>query len=433
MQSKKPLIVLWLAVALVFGSLTITTPLFAASSEQVLYSFAGSPDGANPYAGLIIDSGGNLYGTTWYGGSCDDGKAQCGTVFELTPNGNGTWSETVIYEFQGAPDGQTPAAGLIMDGAGNLYGTTLLGGAYNGGTVFELTPGGNGTWTETVLYSFCPNGNKCPNGDGPYAGLTLDANGNLYGTTTIGGAGCGSLGCGIVFELSPNGSGGWKEKVLHTFKSKNGAMPYAGLIFDTAGNLYGTTYQGGAHGYPGYGTVFKLAPGKNGQWTETVLHSFGSGKDGMGPYAGLVFDGNGNLYGTVRSGGRYNGGAVFELELGDNGKWTEKVLHNFNPNGSQADGEFPYAGLIFDAAGNLYGTTLQSNNNTSGAVFELMPGAKGKWTEKVLHFFDNSGSDGWYTSAGLVLDAAGNLYGTTYYGGANCNGDGCGTVFEVTP
>lgn len=430
MQKKRRLMLFVAAFTVVFGFLTMATPLFAASKEEVLYSFNhNGTDEYNPDAGLIFDAAGNLYGTTPTGGANADG-----VVFELTP-GNGAWTETVLYNFcsvGGCLDGEYPVAGLIFDGAGNLYGTTVNGGTDDRGTVFQLSPGANGTWTEAVLYSFKENHND---GQDPEASLVFDATGNLYGTTLLGGA----YGYGTVFQLTPGANGTWTEAVLHSFdnNTRDGMYPYAGLIFDPDGNLYGTTNGGGVHGE---GAVFQLAPGTNGKWKERVLHSF-NGKDGLEPYSGLIFDAAGNLYGTTYSGGAsgtgcrgYGCGTVFELTPEGNGKWTEKVLHSFNDNGK--DGYGPYASLTFDAAGDLYGTTYYGGAYGSdcggsgcGIVFQLTPGTSGKWTEKVLHSFGKVSDGASPYAPSLIFDAAGNLYGTTAWGGAY----DYGTVFEITP
>jgi uncharacterized repeat protein (TIGR03803 family) len=431
MQGKRRLMLFAAVLTVVFGCLTVVTPLFADSKEQVLYSFNDNgTDGYNPDAGLIFDAVGNLYGTTPIGGANADG-----VIFELTPGINGTWTETVLYPFcsvSGCTDGQYPIAGLILDAAGNLYGTTVNGGTHDRGTVFQLSPGANGTWTETVLYSF---NNNHKDGRDPEAGLIFDASGNLYGTTLLGGA----YGYGTVFQLTPGGNGTWTETLLHSFQNntRDGIYPYAGLIFDPAGNLYGTANGGGEHGE---GAVLQLVPGTNGKWKERILHSF-NGKDGLEPYSGLIFDVAGNLYGTTHSGGAsgtgcggYGCGTVFELTPGANGKWTEKVLHSFNDNGK--DGYGPYAGLTFDAAGDLYGTAYyggaygsQCGGSGCGIVFQLTPATNGKWTEKVLHSFGNVSDGAGPYAPGLIFDAAGNLYGTTAWGGAY----DYGTVFEITP
>jgi len=395
-----------LAIFTVTGFVTITY----ASTEKVLYSFGTNEgDGGVPYGGLIFDAAANLYGTTSGGGTYNDG-----TVFELTPKAGGGWTEKVLHSFSGK-DGAVPYAGLIFDSVGNLYGTTYEGGAYNDGTVFELTPEAGGGWKEKVLHSFSGK-----DGVYPTASLIFDAAGNLYGTTSDGGA----YYDGTVFELTPKAGGGWTEKVLHSFSGKEGAVPYAGLIFDAAGNLYGTTFMGGTN--IKYGTVFELTPKAGGGWKEKVLHSFYS-QDGDEPIAGLIFDAAGNLYGMTSSGGINNNyGTVFELTPKAGGGWTEKVVHHFN---NYKKGVGPQASLIFDGAGNLYGTTYAGGAFGPGTVFELTPEAGGGWTEKVLHSFNNNGNDGYNPLDSLVFDASGNLYGTTYGGGAY----DLGMVFEVKP
>ena len=399
---------------------TFTVALLAASSgasEKVLHNFGtGANDGQSCYAGLIFDGSGNLYGTTVMGGS-ENG----GTVFRMSPNGSGGWTMTVLHNFGiSGTDGQQPYAGLIFDGAGNLYGTTSAGGSEGYGTVFELTPNGSGGWREVTLHNF---GIAYTDGIYPYAGLVFDASGNLYGTTSKG----GTEGHGAVFEIAPNGSGGWTERVLHNFGvgGSDGIYPYAGLIFDAAGNLYGTTSLGGSEGY---GTVFEMTPNGSGGWTERVLHNFGIGDNaGRYSYASLTFDGAGNLYGTTVGGGSADDGTAFEMTPNGSGGWTERVLHNFGISGS--DGQQPYAGLIFDGAGNLYGTTEAGGSEGDGTAFVLTPNGSGGWTERVLHNFGLSGTDGQLLHAALIFDGAGNLYGTTSLGGTQNDG----TVFEVIP
>jgi uncharacterized repeat protein (TIGR03803 family) len=438
MQIKRSLISSVTAFTLVLGILIIAAPGFAATREKVLHSFSsGGTDGITPHGGLIIDVTGNLYGVTYAGGDYN-----YGTVFQLTPGTKSTWTETVLYSFNyNNTDGVYPTSSLVFDAAGNLYGTTWAGGTDNTcsggcGTVFELSPGTNGEWNETVLYSYQNNGTD---GNRSLASVVLDKAGNLYGTTSQGGA----YNAGTVFELTPGTNGTWRETVLYSFtNAADGAYPYAGLVFDKAGNLYGTTGGAGA----GWGTVFELSRGANGTWTETVLDTF-NGTDGATSFASLIFDKAGNLYGTTYQGGAnntcsgsYGCGTVFELTRSKSA-WTEKVLHSFNNNGT--DGFNPYANLIFDKAGNLYGTTSSGgafNTCTGlygcGAVFELVKGAKGNWTETVLHSFDYNGTDGFTPSeGGLVFDKAGNLYGVTYWGInaylTDCS-DSCGTAFEVT-
>lgn len=422
MRSSRPLLLFVIAFTVAFGFFAIAVPLFAVSREQVLYSFCplnGCPDGAEPFAGLVFDSAGNLYGTTEGGGAA-------GTVFELMPGADGNWTETVLHSFGNGSDGAGPQAGLVLDADGNLYGTTYYGGAYDSGIVFKLAPGPKGVWTETILHSF----GKGTDGALPVvAGLVFDTAGNLYGTTEAGGV----YGVGAVFRLTPGADGSWKESVLHSFNpnGKDGVYPEAGLTFDAAGNLYSTTASGGAYNY--YGTVFELSPRAGGQWTEKVIYSF-NGADGGYPQAGLIFDAAGNLYGTTFSGGVYSYGTVFQLAKKTRGKWTEKVLHSFDrlsKNGSYLD-----ASLIMDAAGKLYSTTFLGGDMSGcagsgcGLVFELARSTNGKWRERVLHRFHDTNGDGFGPLAGLVLDAAGNLYGTTRQGGAYYF---YGTVFEITP
>ena len=369
--------------------------LLGAQAFSVVHSFNGSPDGASPSAGLIRDSAGNLYGTTTFGGVSGNGA-----VFKLNSAGN----ETVLYSFTGGSDGAIPEAGLVMDSSGNLYGTTAYGGASGNGVVFRVDPAGN----ENVLYSFTGGSD----GATPEAGLVMDSSGNLYGTTLFG----GSAQSGTVFKLDPAGN----ETVLHSFTGGNdGAYPFAGLIRDSAGNLYGTTNEGGSSDCSGgCGTVFKLDPSGN----ETVLHSFAYYSDGGYPYAGLVIDASGNLYGTAYEGGPSGYGTVFRLDPSGN----ETVLHNF----TYSDGAYPVAGLVRDSSGNLYGTATSGGAGSPavGVVFELDRFGN----ETVLHTF-TGGSDGADPYAGVVQDSSRNLYGTAEYGGSSsdCYG-GCGTAFKVT-
>jgi uncharacterized repeat protein (TIGR03803 family) len=371
---------------------------WAAAQEKVLYNFINNGmDGTSPQAGLLIDVTGNLYGTTNSGGTHNDG-----TVFELTPATGGGWTEKVLHNFSSGADGANPQAALIFDAAGNLYGTTFEGGTNLYGTAFELTPAGGGAWTEKVLYNFGAGT------DAAYPGgsLIFDAAGNLYGVTTFG----GPAGSGTVFELAPTGGGGWTERVLHNFSSlATGIFPYGGLVFDAAGNLYGTTSTGGASDG---GTVFKLTSAG-----ASVLHNFGNGTDGSTPYAGLVLTA-GNLYGTTSAGGTYGGGTLFELTPSGGG-WTESVVHSF---GNSTDGSTPYAGLASDTIGNLYGTTLSGGISGGGTAFRF--NSRG---EQVLHSF--ALPEGYGPVAQLMSDQIGNFYGTAQYGGTH----GAGTVFEVIP
>lgn len=275
-------------------------------SASVLHAFTGGNDGQGPFGGLVRDRHGNLYGATveggGYYGSC--GRLGCGTVYELVPprTRGAEWTEKVLYRFKGGSDGGNPAAALIFDGLGNLYGTTAIGGDYGWGTVFTLELDSHGKWTEHVIHSF----NDKTDGAEPDSALIFDRIGNLYGTTS-GGPG---FNLGTIFKLAP-GSDGWKESVLHIFPGGGSeGDPLGSVILDSAGNLYGTT--SGEHS-DSSGTVFKLAPGSHGAWTETILYTFTGGNDGAVPIAPLVMDSSGNLFGTAGGGGTFGWGVVFKI------------------------------------------------------------------------------------------------------------------------
>ncbi len=405
---------------------------YAPAQEKILYNFgATSTDAMNPTAGLILDSAGNLYGTASFGGSYN-----CGAVFQLSPNGSGGWTEKLLHAFiSGALDGCAPYSSLLLDSHGNLYGTTTFGGPNSVGTVFQLMPKPGGVWVEKVLYSFKQNHTR--DGFYPNASVVIDSSGNLYGTTQQGGL----TNAGTVFKLTPTATGPWIETIILDFDTKNGAGPLAGLVFDPVGNLYGTASSGGAFGN---GTVFQLSPSSSGAWTETLLHQFGNvkSKDGEFPSATLLLDSSGkdsagNLYGTTYLGGSFDGGAVFKLAPSSSGLWTETILHSFPANGD-ADGFNPEASLTLDPSGNLFSTTFQGGIGACtsgfgdivtgcGIVFELQPSGD-NWTAIMLHEFAYNGIDGQQPMAGLARDSAGHLYGTTTFGGAH----GAGTVFEIT-
>lgn len=319
-------------------------------------------------------------------------------------------TETVLYSFGiQSRYGATPWGSLIMDKQGNLYGTTEQGGEYGSGTVFELSPraGENSRWSETVLYSF---GSQSEDGVNPYNRLLMDKEGNLFGTTNEGGA----HGLGTVFELSPPvvKKGAWTESVLYGFDGapNDGSFPYAGLIIDKRGNLYGTTYTGGAYNI---GTVFELSPAQpGGAWTESVLYGFGNAPDdGSLPYAGLVLDKDGNLYGTTNEGGLYNLGVVFKLSppAEKDGARTETLLYSFGS--FFGDGLNPHDSLILDKEGNLYGTTTGGGTQFYGTVFALSPPGEegGTWTETLLYSFGSGSVDGAYPFDGLIMDKKGQL------------------------
>jgi uncharacterized repeat protein (TIGR03803 family) len=403
-------------LALVTITLVSVLASWAQGTYKTLYKFPGYKDESVPTGGLILDQAGNLYGTTRYGGA-----SHAGTVFRLKFNPDESWTESLLYDFSGTTDGDEPEAPLVFDMGGNLYGTTGAGGnpACPGGCglVFELSPSG-GTWTESVLHSFTGT-----DGEYPASGL-FDQQGNLYGTTPAGGA----YGGGTVFKLTPNLGGGWTESVLHSFVLLDGNSPYAGLIFDQAGNLYGTTTKGGN---ANLGTVFQLKPKSNGRWTEKVLYNFCSRNhctDGGVPWNGVILDPAGNLYGTtsVGGGGQLKYGTVFKLFRKSDGTWTEKVIHRFL---DPKNGAVPEAGLTFDRRGNLYGTTVEGGDTlcNCGVVFKLEPDTSGGWKGTLLHTFH--GHPGAIPFSGVIFDAEGNLYGTTL-GNHNTN---VGTVFEIIP
>lgn len=378
------------------GSSNVVTVVVScgAGSETVLHSFGSSAtDGVGPEASLIMDSAGNLYGTTEGGGA----KVQ-GTVFKI----NAAGTESVLYSFgsSGTSDGSAPTGPLIMDNAGELYGTTFSGGAYSYyGTVFEISANGS----ESIVYSF--SGITTGDAGTPHAGLIMDSAGNLYGTGYTG----GTNNDGAVFRISAAGT----ESVLYSFPvgANDIANPDASLVMDGAGNLYGTTAFGGANDG---GTVFEITAAGS----ESVLYSFGNSPgDGWSPQAPLMMDSAGNLYGTTAGGGADSGGTVFRISASG----TESILYSFG--GSAADGVDPRAGLIMDSGGNLYGTTAKGGANSDGTVFKISAAGG----ESVLYSFGGGTTDGAAPFGGLIADSAGNLYGTTYSGGANNDG----TVFKI--
>jgi uncharacterized repeat protein (TIGR03803 family) len=417
---KKECTILPCLISLSFLLLSALPAMADTPNETVLYSFAGSASGANPYANLAVDSTGALYGTTGGGGNsvnCNLGSG-CGTVFQLTQQ-NGVWTETVLYSFQGAStgDGSGPQAGLVIK-TGALYGTTSSGGAYGYGTAFKLTPPPQpgGAWTESVLYSFKGG----TDGSYPASGVIFDGT-SLVGTTPFGGA----SNFGTVYELTPPTKKGapWVETILYNFTGRaDGGKPYGSLILKTKA-LYGTVLDGGPSGQ---GAVFELAaPAVKGQaWTYSVLYGFSGGADGGKPYANVIFGKSGVLCGTTGLGGAGGFGTVFELVPGKSGApWTEKVLYSF---GGGPDGSYARYGVVADTAGNLYGTTGVGSIN-SGVVFKLTYPKTGAWPESVLWTFTGAG-DGGSPTAGLVL-SNGVLFGTTSSGGQYQ----AGTVFSVIP
>jgi uncharacterized repeat protein (TIGR03803 family) len=422
-------------IVLTMAVLVLTPGASAQSKYKTLHEFTGGEDGGSPDSALILDSSGNLYGATAWGGTGGNcGGLGCGTVFKLSL-GSGGWTKSLLYDFDGANNGINGVGpgGLIFDRAGNLYGVAG-GGTNQHGIVFELAPNSDGSWSENVLYSFCSLTN-CADGADPSVGLVIDKAGNLYGITLYGGT---DGDYGTVFELTKAG-GIWTEKVLHSFQNNgtDGYSPAAGLFLDTLGNLYGTTMYGGRNRYAfSGGTVFQLIPKGDGSWTERLIYNFCSVlgcQDGEVPAAGLIMDSKRNLYGTTMQGGikQERLGTVFELSPNGEGVWKEQVLYKFT---GDAAGYFPVAGLVFDKIGNLYGTTEYGGNPSAcparytdgcGLVFKLVP-TNGAWVETVLHAFTTAQG---HSFVGLTFKSTGHLFGTT-------PGDGktaFGSVFEITP
>ena len=389
-----------------------------ASTEHVVYSFTGGADGSDPASDLIFDNSGNAYGTTATGGA--DG---CGTVFKLTPSGGGQYLQSVLFSFDCFSTGKNPYGGVTMDAQGNLYGTTVAGGsggmcAGDGCGVVYQLAFSGGVWNETVLYNF----GDAPDAGGPGSAVVFDASGNLYGTAPDGGAN----GVGAVYELAHN-NGVWTESIIHDFTGgDDGATGFLGrLLPDAFGNFYGVTELGG---HFGAGTVFKLTPVAGGTWNFATIFAFQGQPDAGFPYGGLIADAHGNLYGTTYFGGANGSGAVFRLgpAATARGGWQDSVLYSFQ---GGSDGGFPTTTLVFDAAHNLYGTTTAGGDPgcDCGVAFELSPNGNG-WTESVLHTFGTfpDGANPYY---GLAPDGAGNYLGTTAVGGNQNRG----TVFQLTP
>jgi len=429
MRSKKPFSAAK-SIFVVFVTLLLALAIVPAQAQvqkfKVLHTFHGGPnDGAAPWGVLVRDGAGNFYGTTTSGGTgrgfCTN-YGGCGTAFKFNKSGEKIWLHSFTF-----PKGWSPETGLLRGAAGALYGTTYGGGdtsCYSAGcgTVFALSPTGK----ETVLHKFTGD----PDGMSPAEEQPLveDASGSLYGTTYLG----GEYGIGSVFKIDKAGT----ETVLYSFTGYSDGCYPDGVILDAAGNLYGVAASGGiAFGDSGYGVVFELEAGG----TFSVLHTFASGSDGANPDS-LVFDSKGNLFGTTAHGGGgecfLGCGTVFELSPQSGGGWSESVLYAFCSLSGCVDGEEPGSGpLAIDAAGNLYGTTIgggsypDCNGGTCGVVFKLDATRK----ETVLHNF-TGGSDGAYPLAAVILDRAGNLYGTASRGGdLKCQPKygGCGTLFKI--
>lgn len=412
------------ALALVPGFTIFAVRSMQGQTFTVLHNFSGR-DGANPYAGLTMDTAGRLYGTAveggFLGGPCA-GLDGCGTVFRLTHKNSG-WILESLYTFQGQADGSSPFAGVVTGPDGALYGTTIAGGGgscTNGragcGTIFRLVPppttcaATQCPWQETVIHAFQGGSD----GWSPaYGSLLFDIAGNIYGTTQYGG---GPSDDGTVYEATGHG-GGWTESVLYVFAGQNGEVPSGGVIFDQAGHLLGTTTDGGPDDRGG-GIVFQLTHGGNG-WTENILYPFSPfDPAGSEPLAGLLLDGTGNLYGTTGF-GITGYGTVFQLAP-SGATWTLDILYSFPSYAA------PIGSLVADASGNLYGTVQYGGIHGQGVVFELMPSG-GSWTYYSLHDF-TGGSDGGAPAGSVLLDANGNVYGTASLGGTR----DAGIIWEIS-
>jgi len=414
----------WMALSRMLATATVTLVVIpmlamatgAASTEKVLYEFTGGTDGASPRHSLIFDASGALYGTTFYGGVYG-----AGTVFTLTPNSDGSWTESVLYSFSGGADGGYPDWGsLTFDGAGNLYGVTYGGGQHGVGTIFELTPNSDGSWTERALHEF--TGGK--DGANPRTKPIFDAQGNFYAVASYGGA----YGCGNVFKMTPGSNNTWTFSVIHQFMGNAGCAPWVGLIADTSGNFYGTTRNqiGGCSNPPqNCGIVFQLTPGSGEKWIYKIIHKFSGGKGGSEPVFALIFGEDGTLYGAARTEGAHSAGVFYKLTPSAGGKWSYHVLHQFKKN---KDGDLSEGLLARDASGNLYGTAGYGGLYGNGTLYQMAPDSNNTWTFSVLHNFGGSG-DGAAAIPGPISDAAGNLYGVTPNGGTY----GAGMVYEITP
>ena len=410
--------------------LTVLLALLAATSQaqtfQVLYNFTDSYDGADPN-GLAINRAGELFGTTKGPGYCFGNNGACGAVFELSRSGS-SWSLSSLYHFHGGSDGSWPTSGVTVAPDGSLYGTTASGG--NGGscdygdtpgcgTVYHLRPPAHVCstlscpWTNTVIYAFHGYSDL----QTPFAEVTFDAAGNIYGTAIFGGS---YIYGGGVYKLTPS-QNSWSYDFLYNFHgSPDGSTPYDSVMFDQVGNMYGTTSSGGTDQN---GVIFKMTPSGSG-WSETIPYTFGKIPDGGYPVAGLISDSAGNLYGTTAGGGQSGNGTVFELSP-VNGSYVYSVLYDgfYSPYGPDNG---PQAKLAMDQAGNLYGTSYGTGTNLMGQIFRLSHGANG-WTFSVLHEFNDN--DGAFPIGNLVIDTSGNIYGTTTQGGAK----GEGVIWELTP
>ena len=380
-----------------------------ASTTDIIYSFAGDEDGEYLDTDVEIDAAGNLYGTSVLGGEFGGG-----TVWQLSPVSGG-WVHTVLYSFTGGADGGEPYKGVTLDPAGNLYGTAVTGGSGSCeggcGVVYKLTNSG-GTWTQTVIHAFTG-----ADGSGPGSRVTLDGRGNVYGMTPTGGAD----GLGTIYQLHPRSNGSWAFRVIHDFTGgSDGSSGSAGKMVFRGQSLYGAATTGGA----GYGTVFELRPTGTGGWNFRTLYEFQGAPDGSFPYGALLFDQSGHIYGTTYYGGADGLGSIYQLTRTTGGHWSEQILYGFQ---AGEDGNSSISNLVFDAGGNLYGTTSEGGLG-SGTIFELAPNGNGTWTESLPHLFAGP-PDGAFPYAGMVGDGTGIFYGATVHGGTS----GEGAIYLFAP
>jgi uncharacterized repeat protein (TIGR03803 family) len=394
---------------IVLGIALVANKAAWASSTEILYSFTGDEDGEYLDTDIEIDSAGNLYGTSVLGGEFGGG-----TVWQLSPVGD-QWVHTVLYGFTGSADGGEPYKGVTIDAAGNLYGTAVTGGSGSCeggcGVVYKLT-NSSGTWTQRVIHAFTG-----ADGSGAGARVTLDNQGNVYGMTPTGGA----FGLGTIYQLHPRANGSYAFRVIHDFTGgSDGSSGSAGRMVLRGGNLYGAATTGGL----GYGTIFQLARNGSGAWSFNTLYQFQGAPDGSFPYGALLIDREGHIFGTTYYGGANGLGTVYQLTRAPGGTWTEQVLYEFK---AGQDGNSSISNLVADAAGNLYGTTSEGGLG-SGTIFQLTPNGNGTWTESLPHRFTGS-PDGAFPYAGMTGDGTGVFYGATVHGGS----DGEGAVYRFTP
>ena len=405
----------WIRAVAATAVFALSLATATAATTNVIFSF-GEDEGEYADTDLDTDSAGNIYGTTVLGGDFGGG-----TVFRLSPTANG-WVHTVLYSFTGGADGGEPYKGVTVDSEGNLYGTAVTGGSGSCeggcGVAYKLTNNG-GTWTQTVIHAFTGG----DDGSGPGARLTVDESGNVYGMAPTGGA----YGSGTIYKIRQVHSGAWTLKVIHAFTGgADGGTGSAGRMILRNGHLYGAATTGGTYGS---GVVFELTPKgveeSVGEWHFRTLYSFRGQPDGVFPYGALLFDASGNIYGTTYYGGANGVGTVYKLSPQPTGEWDENVLYSFKDDGT--DGNSPISNLVFDGAGNLYGTTSEGGLG-SGVIFKLSPGSGGQWTETVVHSFQGP-PDGGFSYNGMVVDPFGNFYGATVHGGDNNDG----SIYKFTP